>query len=146
AVRAAYGELAARLGPRVTVSPLVRGDVELALGFVDDQFGPMLMVSAGGTLVEVLDDRRWLLAPAPPGAVERALRELRVRGILDGVRGKPPCDAAGFCRVAALLSSIGHAFRDAIAEIDVNPVIVGPRGCTIVDALVVRRAERSDRQ
>ena len=141
ALRAAYRDLAGRLGPRVTVSPLVRGDAELALGVAHDQFGPMLMISAGGTLVEELDDRIWLLAPASPEEIERALGELRISRVLAGVRGKQPCDVAGFCRLASRLSSLPF---DAIEEIDVNPVIVSPEGCTIVDALVVQRANRED--
>jgi acyl-CoA synthetase (NDP forming) len=139
ALRAGYRDFAERLGPRVTVAPLVRGDVELALGIVGDQFGPMLMVSAGGTLVELLDDRAWLLAPASAEEIEFALGGLRVARVLAGVRGKQPCDVAGFCELASRLSSVAFELRDSIQEIDVNPVIVGPDGCTIVDALIVSR-------
>jgi succinyl-CoA synthetase beta subunit len=140
ALRAGYRDLAGRLGARVTVAPLVRGDAELALGIVPDQFGPMLMVSAGGTLVELLDDRAWLLAPASPEEIAFALGELRIARVLAGVRGRPPCDVAGFCELASRLASVAFDLRDSIQEIDVNPVIVGPEGCTVVDALVVPRA------
>ena len=38
--------------------------VELALGIVrDPQFGPLVLVAAGGVLVEVLHDRRLALPP-----------------------------------------------------------------------------------
>jgi acetate---CoA ligase (ADP-forming) len=59
---AAYADLAARLGPRVLVAAMTGPGVELALGVVaDPQFGPLVMVAAGGLLVEVLRDRRFAL-------------------------------------------------------------------------------------
>ena len=64
AVRVAHGDLAARLGPAVVVQPMAPPGTEMALGIVNDaQFGPLVVVAAGGTLVEVLADR---------GAAERS--------------------------------------------------------------------------
>ena len=56
--------MAGRLGPRVLIQPMAGKGVELAFGCVaDPDFGPVVMVSAGGTLVELLADRRFALAP-----------------------------------------------------------------------------------
>lgn len=144
AVREAYADVAGRLGSAVAISPHVRGDVELALGMAHGRFGPMIVVAAGGTLVEVLDDRRWLLAPASPDDVETALRELRIFPVLEGVRGRPPCDIKGFCQMASMFSMAVWNMADHVSEIDLNPVIVGPDGCTIVDALIVPTSEEQD--
>ena len=67
----AYGDLERRLGPQVTVAPMAPPGVEIALGIVrDPQFGPLVLVGAGGVLVEVLKDRRLAMPP---------LDELRAR-------------------------------------------------------------------
>lgn len=136
AVEAAYRGLAS-LGSRVVVSPQVEGGVEVALGVVRDTFGPMLMLAAGGTLIELLDDRRWLLAPCTGSEVRDALDELRIGRVLRGVRGRPPGDIDALCEIAARLSAIAVALGDRVVEIDINPVIVSPFGCTVVDALIV---------
>ena len=129
----------ARLGPSATIAAQVPTGVEIAVGVVrDPQFGPILMVAAGGELVEVLDDRRFLLAPAAPGDVRRALAELRVARLLDGARGRPACDVDGLARTISMISAIATAAGDVLAELDVNPIIVSPVGCVAVDALIVR--------
>ena len=139
AVRRAYAELVGRLGPSATIAAQVPTGVEIAVGVVrDPQFGPILMVAAGGELVEVLDDRRFLLAPAAPGDVRRALAELRVARLLDGARGRPACDVDGLARTISMISAIATAAGDVLAELDVNPIIVSPAGCVAVDALIVR--------
>jgi acetate---CoA ligase (ADP-forming) len=88
---AAYDDLAARLGPRVLVAAMAGPGVELALGVVaDPQFGPLVMVAAGGVLVEVLRDRRFALPPVDHRQALALLDRLAVRPLLDGVRGPPP--------------------------------------------------------
>ena len=50
----AYEDMSRRLGPEVAVSQQIPAGVEIALGMVDDpQFGPVVLVSAGGTLIEM---------------------------------------------------------------------------------------------
>ncbi len=137
-VRTAYDDLAARLGPAVTVAEQVGAGVEIAVGIVrDPQVGPLLMLAAGGVLVEVLDDRRFLLAPAAAAEVEDALRELRVGRLLEGVRGAAPCDVGALARTISRISAIAAAAGAVLEEMDVNPIIARPDGCTAVDALIV---------
>ena len=64
--------------------------MELALGVVaDPQFGPLVMVAAGGVLVEILRDRRFALPPVDRRRALALLDRLAVRPVLDGVRGAP---------------------------------------------------------
>ena len=129
AVSEAYAELAGRLGPAVTVAAQAPAGVEVAVGIVrDPQFGPILMVAGGGVLVEVLDDRRFLLAPASAADVTRALAELRVARLLAGVRGAPACDIAELAGTISRISAIAAAVGDELAELDVNPIIAHPTG------------------
>jgi acyl-CoA synthetase (NDP forming) len=71
-VAKAYDDLAARLGPTVTIQAMAPKGVEIALGVVNDpQFGPLVMAAAGGQLVEVLSDRRFALAPFDAAEAQR---------------------------------------------------------------------------
>lgn len=136
----AYDEMAARLGAQVIVSAMAPPGVELALGIVvDAQFGPLVMVGAGGTLVEILADRRFGLVPVDEDRAGALLDRLQIRPLLDGVRGMPAADIGAAARAVAALSRLAVDLGDVIAAVDVNPVIAGPRGCVAVDALVIPR-------
>ncbi|HWO69732.1 MAG TPA: acetate--CoA ligase family protein [Actinomycetota bacterium] len=138
---AAYGELSGRLGPRVTVARMAPPGVELHLGIVRDaQFGPLVMVAAGGVLVELLADRRLALPPLDEPRARRLVDGLRVRPLLDGVRGRPPADVDALVRALVRLSALALDLGDLLEALDANPVICGPEGCVAVDALVVPRA------
>ena len=140
AVRAAYLDLAERHGPRVTVQAMAPAGVELALGVVrDPQFGPMVMVAAGGVLVEVLRDRRFGLPPLDEGRARAMLDHLSARPLLDGVRGRQPVDVGAVARAVVALSELAEDLGQQLDALDVNPLIVGPGGCVAVDALVVPR-------
>jgi acyl-CoA synthetase (NDP forming) len=135
---AAYDDLAGRLGPRVLVAAMAGPGVELALGVVaDPQFGPLLLVAAGGVLVEVLRDRRFALPPIDHGQALALLDRLAVRPLLDGVRGAPPADLDAVADTVVRLSTLAVDLGPALAALDVNPLIAGPDGCVAVDALVI---------
>lgn len=134
----AYRDLRARLGPRVLVSPMAGPGVEMALGVVvDPQFGPLVMVGAGGLLVEFVRDTRFALAPLDAAAALRLIDGLAVRPLLDGVRGQPAADLESLVDAVVRLSTLADALREVLAEIDVNPFIAGPDGGVAVDALVI---------
>jgi acetate---CoA ligase (ADP-forming) len=138
---AAYREMSSRLGPYVTVQEMVEPGVEMALGVVHDpQFGPLVMVAAGGVLIETLGDRRLALPPMDEARASKLIDRLGVRPLLDGVRGAPPADVNSLARALSRLSPLAGDLGDLIGALDVNPVIVGPRGCVAVDALVEQSA------
>ena len=87
AVGAAYDDLAARLGPRVLVQRQLAG-VEVALGIVRDPLlGPLVVVAAGGTLVELVAERAVALPPVDRETARAMVAGLRVARLLDGYRG-----------------------------------------------------------
>jgi acyl-CoA synthetase (NDP forming) len=138
ALRAAYADLTARLGPRVLISRMAEPGVELALGLINDpQFGPVVMVGAGGVLVELLRDARYGLAPFGPRTARRLLDGLTVRPLLDGMRGGPRVDIDAAADAIARFSVLAADLADVIGECDVNPLIVGPSGAVAVDALII---------
>jgi len=138
AVRTAYDRLAADLGPEVTVAVMADPGVELALGVtVDPAFGPLLVVGAGGILVELLADRRVALPPVDAARATDLLDDLSLAPLLRGVRGRPPVDLPAVAGAVAALSTIAVELGDLLAAVDVNPLICRPDGCVAVDALVV---------
>jgi acetate---CoA ligase (ADP-forming) len=137
-LRETYRDLADRLGPSVTVAAMAPPGVEVALGIVrDPTFGPLVLVGAGGVLVEVLHDRKLALPPIDEDAARRLIDGLAIRPLLDGARGAPPADVGALARAVSRLSVLAVELGDLIAELDVNPVIVSPHGCVAVDVLVV---------
>ena len=140
AVAAAYADLAARLGPAVTIAAMAPAGVELALGMVrDPQFGPLVLLGAGGTLVELLSDRQAALAPFGPATARRLLDRLAISRLLHGYRGAPSVDLAALCDAIARFSVLAATLADVVAEIDVNPLICAGRHIVAVDALIVPR-------
>jgi acyl-CoA synthetase (NDP forming) len=140
AVAAAYDDLARRLGPRVLVSRSVPADVELALGLVRDPLvGPLVVVGAGGVLVEILHDRSLSLPPLDVTTVERLLDRLGVAALLHGVRGRPGVDRGALVRQVLALSRLAEELGEDVDAVDVNPLRCGPGGAVAVDAVVVGR-------
>jgi acyl-CoA synthetase (NDP forming) len=137
AVRAAYTDITGRLGADAVVAAMAPEGVEVALGVVRDAtFGPLVLVAAGGVLVEVLHDRALALPPLDVVAARRLLDGLRIRPILDGVRGGPAADVDALASAVSRLSVLAADLGDLLGAFDANPVIVGPAGCVAVDALV----------
>jgi acetate---CoA ligase (ADP-forming) len=141
AVAAAWRDLAGRLDPRVLVAPMIAAQgVEMLLGMVHDaQFGPVILVGAGGVHVEALADAVYAIPPFGAAEAARLVARLRIAPLLSSRRHARPLAVDEFCRVAARFSALVAALGDQLKEIDLNPVIVHADGCAIVDALVVPR-------
>jgi acetate---CoA ligase (ADP-forming) len=136
----AYAKLERSLGPQVTVSPMAPPGVEIALGIVrDPQFGPLVLVGAGGVLVEVLKDRRLAIPPLDEVRARSMVDRLEVRPLLDGVRGQPKADVDALARTIVALSWLAHDLGDDMEALDANPIVCGATGCVAVDALVIQR-------
>jgi len=134
-VEAAYEELAGRLGPEVTIAEMAAPGVELALGVVRDaQFGPLLLVAAGGVLVEVIGDRALGLPPVDEVRALRLLEQLKLRRVLT----RAGSDIGALARTMAALSTLALDLPTEVAALDINPVIAFPDGCVAVDVLVER--------
>jgi acetyltransferase len=134
----AYDELTRRLGARVLVQAMAPRGTELAFGYLrDPDFGPLVMVGAGGTLIELLGDLVTALAPFGPRRARSLIDRLQLRPMLDGRRGGAAADIDALALALARFSVLCENLAPAMTEMDVNPVIAGPQGCLAVDALVV---------
>ncbi|MDZ4404722.1 acetate--CoA ligase family protein [Prosthecobacter sp.] len=126
----------------VTVQRMVtRQGTELILGSsTDAQFGPVLLFGAGGTLVEVFQDRALVLPPLNRALARRWMEQTKIFKVLRGVRGRPPVDLAMLEDVLVRFARLVHTER-RIVELDINPLLASPEGIVALDARVVVRAE-----
>jgi acyl-CoA synthetase (NDP forming) len=126
----------------VLVCQMVEQGVEMVVGVThDDLFGPTVTVGLGGVLVEVLRDTAVCVPPFGEDQVRDALAGLRGRALLDGVRGRPPADLDALVEVVLRVQRTALELGDDLAELDVNPLMVLPRGqgAVALDALAVCR-------
>jgi len=129
----------------VLVAPMIaHGGVEMLLGLVhDEQFGPLVVLGFGGIHAEILRDVVALPLSIDAEDVRVALARLKGVPLLRGVRGRPPADVEALVDVLVRLARFATDHADALAEIDLNPVIVHAvgEGVSVVDALVVKQEE-----
>lgn len=99
-------------------------------------FGPTVLLGLGGVVAEALDDVTHRLAPLTVMDAKAMMDELRGSVLLDGYRGQRPVDRGV---VATAIVSLGELLVESeeIAEIDVNPFVVGGGEPIALDALVV---------
>ena len=150
AVRKAYDEMMSRVRAAkpdadiegMLVQRQIKG-VECLLGISrDEQLGPTLVMGLGGIFVEILADVAIRIPPIDAAEARRALENLKGAKLFAGARGAPPADIDALAAMAARLSWLAYDRRDHIAELDLNPVVVLPKGqgALAVDALLIARA------
>ncbi len=140
AVVAAYDDMARRLGSRMTLSATGPPGLELSLGLVrDPHLGPLVVVGAGGILVEILADRVVRLPPLGHDQAGEALARLKLSPLFDGVRGGPAVDRGAVARAITALSHLALELADDLEALDINPLRCTPDGCRALDTLVVPR-------
>jgi acetate---CoA ligase (ADP-forming) len=137
AVTRAARELHHALGAeRFLVQAMAPPGVEMLVGVVGDpRFGPVVACAAGGTAVELLGDVQVRLAPVAGGEAAEMLRGLKTFPLLDGYRGAPRADVLALEDVIVRVGTLAAA-QPAVAELDLNPVVVSPTGAVAVDARV----------
>ncbi len=129
---------------RFLIERMVTGAVaELIIGIKrDEQFGPALVIGAGGILVELISDSVSLLLPTDRDAVAEAIDSLRVAKLLRGFRGSPPGDINVLVDATLGIAAFALDHWDTLLELDINPLLVLPhgQGVVAVDALICLKA------
>jgi len=137
-VKEAYADLADRLGDRVLVAGLEKGEVEVAFGYIKDpQFGPMVLIAGGGIFIEILGDKQIAMAPFGKEDALKMIRRLKIAPLLKGIRGTEICDIIRLAQVLSNFSKLAYDLGEFITEMDVNPVKVSAKGSVAVDAMIV---------
>ncbi|RJO71507.1 MAG: CoA-binding protein [Myxococcales bacterium] len=107
---------------------------EVILGMTrDPQFGPMLMFGLGGIFVEVMKDVTFYLAPITFDDAMQMLEGTKSYALLKGARGHAGADITEIARGIQRISQLVTDFPQ-IAEMDINPFMVGPVGAKAVAA------------
>ena len=115
--------------------------IEMILGARrDPDWGPVVMIGLGGIWTEALADVRLFPAGLLRAAIIEEIRLLKGARVLEGLRGAPPGDIDALAEAAARIGALMLA-NPAIDEIEINPLLVRPRGQGVValDALMHAR-------
>jgi acetyl coenzyme A synthetase (ADP forming)-like protein len=137
AVRSNLGQDAEIWG--VLIQKMLEKGKEIILGATrDPKFGPLMMFGLGGIYTEALRDVAFRLAPIRENVASEMLKEIRAFRLLEGVRGEPPSDLPAIAECLLRLSQLvtEHA---RIQELDINPLMVYPRGrgAVVADARII---------
>ena len=117
----------------------IESGTELIIGGVRDRaFGPAVLVGLGGVFTEVFEDVAHRLAPLSATEARSAISELRSSVLLEGYRGAEPADVEALAETVAAVGDL-VVEEEAIAEVDVNPVLARASGIVALDALVTLR-------
>jgi len=102
----------------------------------DDPFGPVITFGAGGTMIELINDRAMELPPLNQFLARRLIERSRAAGMLGEWRGAPPADVQALEHLLLRVSEMVCALPQ-LREMDINPVIVDEDGAVAVDARIV---------
>jgi acetyltransferase len=105
-------------------------------------FGPLLMVGIGGIFVEVFQDVVFRLAPIGRNEARRMIRQIKGYRLFQGFRGRPPADIEIIEKSMVSLSNLATNHPE-IVELDINPLLVHPRGegATAADCRIILKAD-----
>jgi acyl-CoA synthetase (NDP forming) len=151
-LKRAYDEMLSQVQEKAPDVPLegfllqrmISGGREVILGGKrDPSFGSVVMFGLGGVYVEVFDDVAFRVAPLTHEDAEEMITEVRGSRFLRGVRGEKPSDVEAVADCLLRLSQLLQDFP-AVAEVDINPLIVLEKGAKAVDARIVLKHERHE--
>ena len=106
----------------------------------DAPVGWLVSIGHGGVTTELWSDVTHLLAPVTHAEVATALTRLRSYPLLTGFRGRPAADVDALVDLVVRLTDAivgSDGVGSDVVEVELNPVLVGIRGATAVDALLI---------
>jgi acetate---CoA ligase (ADP-forming) len=123
------------------VSEFVQGGLELVIGAQrDPEVGPVVMVGAGGVLLELIHDVAFGPAPLDELEATALIERLRIARLLHGYRGAPAHDIAALARAVVAVAELAADLGDDLVSIDVNPLLSRPgQNPVALDAVIVLR-------
>ncbi len=122
----------------VLIVEMVKGGKEMIIGSkLEPGMGQVIMLGMGGIYVEVLKDVTFKLAPVTDKEADDMISSIKMKKILEGVRGEKPSDKSKLSECIQKLSQLVTDFSE-IKELDMNPVLVMEKGkgCKILDVRI----------
>lgn len=117
----------------IVVQAMADPGTEVIVGVVNDPaFGPLVMFGMGGTATELFEDVDYRIVPLTDVDAEEMIQAPKSSALLRGYRGAPLADRAALVDLLIRVSTLADLLPQ-LAEVDMNPVIVGPEGISIVD-------------
>jgi acyl-CoA synthetase (NDP forming) len=111
------------------VQEMLSGGLELILGFHrDPQLGPSILLGMGGLTAELLKDTAVRLLPITRDDAQAMVRSLKTFPLLDGYRGRPPCDVEAVIDAVLAFAAMAQSLGERLREAEINPLFVLPRG------------------
>lgn len=135
-------ETAASAAPKATVDGVLIAEmaqgVETVLGIAQDPlFGPVVMFGLGGVFVEILKDVTFRVPPFSASDAALMTEELAGSALLKGARGRPAADRKALVDAIMKVQNLAVDLAGHVSELDINPLLAGPKGVVAADALVV---------
>lgn len=124
------------------VQPMTRGLAEVLVGLTrDPAVGPVVSVGMGGVLAELYHDVSIRPAPVSLRQANEMLDEVKGLAQLRGYRNLPLGDLGALADAVVKVSNLARLEHPAIAEAEINPLMVLPvgNGVRAIDGLVVLR-------
>ena len=118
---------------------------ELIVGITrDTQFGLVLTIGSGGTLVEILKDTMTLIIPADRTQVEKAVLGLKSAPLLAGYRGKPKANLSATIDAIMAIQNYAISTSESLIELDVNPLLLCADSAYAADALIINHIPQGE--
>jgi acetyltransferase len=120
----------------IRVESMIQGGKEVIMGMTyDPTYGPLIMFGLGGIYVEAVKDVTFRLVPLSNVDATEMLSEIKGYRLLEGMRGEKPVDRRKAAEMLERLAQLVTDFHE-IAELDMNPVMLMPRGGIVVDGRI----------
>jgi acetyltransferase len=129
----------------VLVQPMVGGIAEVYAGAIDDPlFGSAICFGLGGVFVEIFNDVRTEMAPLSHDEALAMVHAVKGAKLLTGARGRQVGDVEALADLLVRLGQFALAYAGRFRAIDLNPVIVKPRGEGVVAVDIAVEALQQD--
>ena len=129
-----------KLGKTFLIEEMIEDQVtEMIVGIkIDNQFGPIIVIGAGGIYTELINDSITLLPPLTKSIVFKAINDLKISKLLGGYRKKPKGDIEELVQTIMKLGKFAEKNASRLVEVEINPLIVRPKGKGVIaaDALI----------